>query len=431
MDSLQEIRRNLLAALLVMTVMGAIGTFWSMAAPLDGAVVTSGTVVVEGYVKKVQHATGGIVGDIRVAEGAKVTAGDLLLRLDETTTRANLGILMNDLTAQRARLARLRASRDGVKDPVFPADLLETAEANPTIRDVLAGEARLCRFALTARDEQKLGLGERIKQLRQEIRGLEEQAKSLAAQHKIAQIELDDLIPLARSGAVPRPRVTALEREVQRHQGMLGETLAKVAQSQAKIAETELQIVQGDHDFMTEVMKEMRETETKVTDLSERKLAVDDQLRRLDIRAPITGTVHQLAVHTIGGVVSPSEILMMIVPSADRLIVEVRISPADIDQVTVGQETRVRFSAFNRRTTDEVKGAVTRVAADLTNEPQRNLSYYTAGVSVPQEELDRMNGLKLLPGMPAEVFIKTGERTLASYLIKPLADQMEKAFRER
>lgn len=431
MDTLQAIRRNLITALALVTVMGAIGTFWSMAAPLEGAVVASGTVVVEGSSKKVQHATGGIVGDIRVKEGAKVTAGDLLLRLDETVTKANLGIIVNDLTAQRARLARLQASRDGIKDPKFPADLAEQAASDAAIRDVLAGEARLCRFALTARDDQKAGLAERIKQLRQEIRGLEEQAKSLKAQLRIAQGELDDLMPLARAGSVPRPRITTLEREVQRHLGTLGETLARIAQSQAKIAETELQIVQGEHDFMTEIMKEMRETETKVTELSERKLAIEDQLRRLDMRAPISGTVHQLAVHTIGGVVSPSETLMLIVPSSDRLIVEARISPADIDQVHLGQETRIRFSAFNRRTTDEVKGTVTRVAADLTHEPQRNLSYYTAGVSVPQDEMDRMNGLKLVPGMPAEVFIKTGERTLASYLIKPLADQMEKAFRER
>ncbi len=431
MDTIQAIRRNLLIAVAIVAAMGAVGTIWGMAAPLEGAVVAAGTVVVEGSSKKVQHPTGGIIGELRVKEGARVKAGDLLIRLDETVTKASLGIIVNDLTAQRARRARLRASRDGVKQPKFPADLVEAARSDSATREVLEGEARLCRFVLTARDDQKAGLNERIKQLRQEIRGLEEQAKSVTAQLRIAQDELKDLMPLARAGSVPRPRITTLEREVQRHQGTLGEMLAKIAQSQAKIAETELQIVQGEHDFMTEVIKEMRETETKVTELAERKLAAEDQLQRLDIRAPITGMVHQLAVHTVGGVVSPSETLMLIVPSNDRLIVEARIGPADIDQVSVGQETRVRFSAFNRRVTDEVNGTVTRVAADLTHEPQRNISYYTAGITIPQDELDRMKGLRLVPGMPADVFIKTGERTLASYLIKPLADQMEKAFREQ
>jgi HlyD family secretion protein len=431
MDTSQAIKHNLIMALAVMGVIVAVATFWSTAAPLEGAVVTSGTVIVEGSVKKVQHPTGGIVGDLRVKEGDAVKAGDLLIRLDEVVTRANLGIVLNELTSQRARLARLQASRDGVKDPVFPADLVETAAEHPATRDVLDGEARLCRFKLSTREEQKEQLAERVKQLGQEILGLEEQVKSLKGQLRIARQEFDDLTPLAQAGTVQRPRVTGVEREVLRHQGLLGETVAKIAQSQAKIAETELQIVQGDHDFMTDVIKEMRETETKITELRERKVTVEDQLRRLDIRAPIGGMVHQLAVHTIGGVISPSETLMLVVPSADRLIVEVRISPADIDQVTVGQETRVRFSAFNRRTTDELKGSVVRVAADLTHEPQTGVSYYTAGVSVSEEEMAALKGLKLVPGMPAEVFIKTGERTLASYLTRPLADQMARAFRER
>lgn len=431
MDTVREIRRNLIVALMVVVVIVAVAIFWSTAAPLEGAVVTSGTVVVEGSVKKVQHSVGGIVGEIRVQEGSRVQAGELLIRLDEIVTRANLAIVLNDLTAQRARLARLQALRDGAPVPAFPADLVEKASTDFVIRNVLDGEARLCRFALNTREEQKQQLRERVEQLRQEIRGIEEQSASSSAQLRIAQKELSDLAPLVQSGNVQRPRITTIEREVQRHKGLLGEMQAKIAQSRAKITETELQIVQAEHDFMTDVIKEMREAETKVTELSERRVAVEDQLRRLDIRAPIAGTVHQLAVHTIGGVISPSETLMLVVPSADRLIVEVRISPADIDQVTVGQETRVRFSAFNRRTTDELNGSVIRVAADLTHEPQTNQAYYTAGVSVLDDEMARLNGLKLMAGMPAEVFIKTGERTLASYLVKPLADQMERAFRER
>jgi HlyD family secretion protein len=321
--------------------------------------------------------------------------------------------------------------RDGNPDPVFPDDLQKAAGTSPAIFDVLDGEARLCRFILSTRKEQRQQLVERVEQLRQEIRGLEEQVKSNQGQASVAQKEYDDLAPLLSTGAVQRIRVTTLEREVLRYQGVLGETEARIAQSRAKISETELQTTQADHDFMADITKEMRETETKISELSERKAAVEDQLQRLDLRAPISGIVHQLGVHTIGGVVSPSETLMQIVPSADRLIVEAHISPADIDQLSVGQETRVRFTAFNRRTTDEVRGAVDRVAADLIRDPQTNQSYYTVAVSVPESELASLGALKLLPGMPAEVFIKTGERTLASYLLKPLADQMQRAFRER
>ena len=373
----------------------------------------------------------GIVGEIPVREGGRVKVGDLLLRLDETVTRSNLAIVINDLTAQRARLARLQAFRDGLQEPRFPADLVEAARESKTVLAVLQGEAKLSRFQQRTREEQKQQFMERIKQLREGIKGLKEQQKSLTGQLEIAQKELDDLMPLYKRGNVQRPRVTSLEREILRNRGLLGDTLARIAQSQARIAETELQIVQSDHDFITDVITQLRETETKINELKERKITAEDQLERLDIRSPITGRVHELTVHTIGGVVTPSETLMSIVPDDDRLIVEVRVSPADIDQLLPGQETRVRFTAFNRRTTDELKGTVQRIGADLTHDTQANISYYTVAISIAENELATLGNLKLVPGMPAEVFIKTGERTVASYLIKPLRDQMERAFRER
>lgn len=431
MDTNLAIRRNMWAAFIVMVVICGVVGLWAARAPIEGAVVANGTVIVEGNVKKIQHPSGGIVGEILVKEGGLVQAGDVLVRLDDTVTRANLAIVVNDLTAQRARLARLRAMRDEQKEPPFPADLAAAAVSDLAIRSILDGEARLSRFKLTTRDEQKAQLAERVKQLGLEIRGLDEQRSSMAGQLAIARKEYADLKPLYDSGGLQRTRMTTLEREVLRSQGVLGDIVAKIAQSQAKIAETELQITQIDNDFMTEVMKELRETETKIVELQERKIAAEDQLRRIELKAPSAGRIHQLAVHTVGGVISPSETLMTIVPTAERMIVEVRINPADIDQLIIGQETRVRFSAFNRRTTEELTGTVTRVGADLTHEPQTNQSYYVAGVSVPDSELATLNGLKLMPGMPAEVFIKTGDRTLVSYLLRPLNDQMARAFRER
>ena len=420
------IKRNLLAAAVLIAGIGAAAAL-SARIPLDGAVVAEGTLVVEGNVKKIQHPAGGVIGEIRVEEGASVSAGDLLIRLDETVTRANLDIIRNSLRAERARLARLQALRDGKQEPDFPSDLA----GDEGSRGVLDGEARLARHLLTSQDEQKRGLMERIEQARQEALGLEEERKSYAGQFEIVRSDLTLLKPLLERGNVQRPRISALERELLRHQGALGDTLAKIAQTQARIAETRLQIARNDHEFVADIIKELRETETRVGELQEKKIAAEDQLRRIDIRAPITGTVHHLAVHTVGGVIMPSDVLMLIVPSVDRLVVEIRVKPSDIDQLSVGQEARVRFSAFDRRQTDELQGSLFRIAADLTLATDRETTYYTAAIRLTAGELARLNGRKLVPGMPAEVFITTGARTIASYLTKPLLDQMQRAFRER
>jgi HlyD family secretion protein len=426
LETSRAIRRNLFAALLLVAATGvAVG--FSAYTPLDGAVVALGTIVVEGNVKKIQHPTGGVVAEIAVAEGARVEAGDPLIRLDETVMRANLDIVRNNLTTERARLARLQALRDGVVEPVFPPDLAEDA----SLSGVLEGEARLTRLLLNSQEDQKRGLRERIEQSRQEIKGLKELQKSFSGQRDIVRKDLEDLQPLYKRGNIQRPRISALQRELMRNQGAIGDGFARIAQSRAKIAETELQIVQIDHDFVADIVKQLRETETKITELRERKIAAEDQLTRVDIRSPLSGTVHQLAVHTMGGVVSSSDVLMHIVPSSKRLVVEIQVKPSDIDQLSMGQEARVRFSAFDRRTTDELQGTLTRIAADLTHDPRGRLSYYTATVQVPDSELGRLNGRKLVPGMPAEVLIKAGERTLASYILKPIHDQMERALRER
>jgi HlyD family secretion protein len=426
LETSRAIKRNLLAALLLAAVIGVAAAF-SAYAPLDGAVVTPGTIVVEGNVKKIQHPSGGVVAEIAIAEGASVSAGDLLMRLDETVTRANLDIIRNSLTTERARLSRLQALRDGVNDPVFPPDLAEDSNMG----GMLEGEARLTRLLLNSQEDQKRGLRERIEQSRQEIKGLEEQQLSYNGQRDIVRKDLEDLLPLYKRGNIQRSRISALQRELMRNDGAIGDGLAKMAQSRAKIAETELQIVRIDHDFLAEIMTQLRETETKITELRERKIAAEDQLKRIEVRSPLSGTVHELAVHTIGGVVSPSDVLMHIVPNSDRLAVEVQVKPSDIDQLSMGQDARVRFSAFDRRTTDELQGTLVRIAADLTHDRQNRLTYYTATVKIAQSELARPNGRKLMAGMPAEVLIKTGERTLASYILKPMQDQMERALREK
>jgi HlyD family secretion protein len=225
--------------------------------------------------------------------------------------------------------------------------------------------------------------------------------------------------------------MTQLEREAVRLKGEHGQLSASMAQARAKITETELQIIQIDQELRSEVAKELREIQGKMAELVERKVAAEDQLMRIDIRAPQSGIVHQLNVHTIGGVITASEPTMLIVPEADDLIVEVKLPPQSIDQLALGQRAVLRFSAFNQRTTPEINGNVVRISGDVVQDQKSGATYYLIHIATPLEEVARLEGLKLLPGMPVDAFIQTDARTVLSYLIKPLRDQVVKAFRER
>jgi HlyD family secretion protein len=427
------IRNHLIGAVLWIGLLGGTAAAWTLIAPLEGAVVAQGSVIVESNVKKVQHPTGGVVGQINVKEGQQVNEGDVLVRLDETMTRSNLAIVVNELTTLRLRQARLTAERDNKTVMVVPADIIARARTDADVGAVLASEQQVLVSRVSTRSGQKDQLGERVGQSRQEIKGLEEQRKSINTQLAVARQELLDLQGLMEKGLVQRPRLTALEREIARSEGTLGEINARASQAEGKITETQLQILQLDKDLASEVAKDLRETETKIGEMTERRVSAEDQLKRVDIRAPIAGTVHQLTVHTVGGVINPNttEPLMLIVPTVQRLLVEVRINLQDIDQVRNGQKTRVRFSAFNQRTTPEVDGTLVRVAGDTTRDPQTGQPYYTAAVQFTDEEMAKLQGLKLIPGMPADAYIKTAERTLAEYLVKPLADQFQRGLRER
>lgn len=431
LDSESAIRRHLCVGLAVMFLLGGSATAWSVITKLDSAVVTQGTVVVESNVKKVQHPTGGIVGAIHVKEGQRVKQGDILVRLDDTVTRAALAIVVNELTALRARAARLVAERKGAAKITFPADIEARSATEPDVKDVVDGENRVFATRSTTRAGLKAQLSQRIGQLSEEIRGLLGQQTSYGVQLDVARNELADLRQLEKRNLVPRPRITALEREIARNEGLLEEVVGRTLSAKGKIVETQLQIIQLDNDHMSENSKELREAETRINELNERQFGAEDQLRRVDIRAPITGVVHQLNVHTVGGVVSQTEPLMLIIPASDRLILEIRIQPQDIDQVHVGQPARVRFTAFNQRTTPELTGKVFRIGGDLTREQQTGQSYFLAGVVIEEDEISKLQGLQLLPGMPADAFITTGSRTFASYIVKPLTDQMSRSMRER
>jgi HlyD family secretion protein len=431
----QKTRRSIRRALLGGIVVACLLAFgiggWAAITELAGAVIAPGSLVVDSDVKKVQHPTGGVVGELRVRDGNHVKAGDVVVRLDDTQTRANLAIITKSLDELAARQARDEAERDGAKAVVFPAELLARAQ-NREVARVLQGEQKFFEIRRAAREGQTAQLRERIAQLQEQIQGLADQVVAKKREIELIGQELTGVRELWQKNLIQITRVTALEREAARLEGERGALASTMAQTKGKITETELQIIQIEQDLRTEVGKDLAEIRAKTSELVEKKVAAEDQLKRVDIRAPQDGMVHQLAVHTVGGVITPNgEPIMLIVPEADMLTVEAKIQPQDIDQIRLCQTAVLRFSAFNQRTTPELKGEVSRVSADVSQDAKTGASFYTIRIAVPEPELARLKGLKLVPGMPVESFIQTGERTVISYLIKPLHDQLVKAWREK
>lgn len=428
--SQRSIRRHLVAGLaVVMLLAGGIGG-WGATVPISGALIAPGQVVVESNVKKVQHPTGGVVGEVRVRDGDVVKAGDIVVRLDETVVRANLAIVNKTLYGLWARQARLEAEQRGDDKIKFPKALLDLAD-DPDARDVMTSETKLFEVRVNGRAGQKAQLRERVTQLNEEIEGLLAQERAKDKEIALVEKELVGVRQLYDQRLVQISRLTVLERDAARLNGERGQYIAARAQSKGKITETELQIIQVDKDVVSEVSKDLRETTDKIGEFIERKVTAEDQLRRIDIRAPQAGMVMQSTVHTVGGVITAGDAIMMIVPQADDLSVEAKVNPQDIDKLQVGQKTMLRFSAFNQRTTPELEGKVSRVSADVTTDQRTGQSYYTIRVSMPAEEVARLGEARLVPGMPVEAFVQTGDRTLLSYFLKPFNDQLMRAFRGR
>lgn len=435
-----SIRGMLLAGSLVLglLVLGLGG--WAANASLSGAVFAQGLVVVDSNVKKVQHPFGGVVDEIRVQNGSRVQAGDLLLRLDETVVRANLQIVAKQLDELAVRTMRLTAERDGATSVSPPPSLAGHPDENHPGESeraaMIAGERSLFESRLAARNGQKAQLRERVAQLRLEIEGLVAQQSAKSRESELVKKELAGIEKLWSQNLVPVTKFMAMQREQARLEGERAQLMASAAQARGKIAETDLQILQLDQDLRADVIKELRETEAKEAELAERRVQALDQLRHIDIRAPQAGFVHELTAHTVGGVIAAGEVLMLIVPDDDALVIEARVAPQDIDQVHAGAPAFIRFSAFDRRSTPEFEGVVTRVSADLVKEPQTGATYYLTRLALADWGSARPDGrrppeLRLVPGMPADIHIRTGERTALSYFLKPLRDQFARAFTER
>lgn len=408
---------------------GGIGG-WAATTDLSGAVLGSGTVVVAGSVKKIQHPTGGVIGKIFVKNGDRVKAGDILVRLDETVTRAQLQVITKQMDELLGRQARLQAERDDAKIVTFPADLLQR-RSETAVSQILAGEKTFFETRVSSREAQKSQLAERIAGLREEVDGLTSQAEAKQRELMLIGKELDGLATLEEQRLVPTSKMMALRREGARLEGEKAQLQAQAGSTRGRIAEIEFQRIGIDVEAKSEVMKDLRDAEGKLAELGERRTAAEDQLRRIDLTSPVDGLVHELAVHTVGGVINTAEPLMQIVPDSDRLIVEAKIAPHDIEQARTHDQATVRFTAFNSRTTPAVNGRITWVSADLTHDERNNISYFVARIEVPDEELAKLGGHKLTPGMPADIQIATTARTALSYLTKPIEDSFAKAFRER
>jgi HlyD family secretion protein len=403
---------------------------WASTAEISGALIASGSLVVDSNVKKVQHPTGGVVGEVRVRDGDHVKAGDILVRLDETVTRANLAIVTKGLTELYARRARLAAERDGADTVAVPKELANKAD-DPDVVEALGSERKLFDLRRKTRLGQKDQLGQRIKQLNEQITGLSAQQDAKTKEISLIDQELQGVRDLWAKNLVQINRLTSLEREAARLQGERGQLVASAAEAKGKIVETQLQIIQVDHELSSDVAKELRETDSKIGEYVERKVTAEDQLRRTDLRAPQDGVVFQSNVNTVGGVVTAGDPVMLIVPESDSLLVEAKVEPKDIDQVQFGQPVVLRFSAFNMRTTPELNGTVVRIAADINTDQRTGQSYYLVRIAMTADQIGRLGDVKLSPGMPVEAFIQTGQRTMVSYLIKPLRDQLMRSFREK
>lgn len=419
----RSIRRNLTAALALAGMLIA-GAGVAATVEIACAVIAAGSVVVNSEVKKVQHPEGGTVAEILVSNGQEVEAGELLARLDTTLARANLAIISAALDEILAKRARLLAERDGLAEIVFDPELLKR-RGEESLDAVLVNELGAFDLRRQARDGEKAQLEERIVQLREQVTGLEQQAQAMDVQVKLAGTDVELAQKMWKQQLVQYSRLNSAERDKADLDGELAGIRASIAQTRARISETKLEIFQVDQRLRGEVARELTEVSASISELRERKLSAEDQLRKLDIRAPQAGTIHQLAIHTVGGVVVPQETLMLIVPQSDLLVADVRVAPEDIDQVHLGQGAFLRFPAFNQRLTPELHGKIERISPDLVVDPQTRVAYYQARVLLDHEGV----ALPLKPGMPVEAFLRTSDRSVGSYLIKPFSDFFSRAMR--
>lgn len=405
---------------------------WSVLAPINSAVIAPGQLSVESNRKTIQHLEGGVIRKIFVKEGAAVKAGDLLVELDDTVTRANVDLLTAQLAEGVARQGRLLAERDGLSE--IPDDSLAFRLAPPDLEfsENLEGQRRLLAAREATKRTQIALLQERAVQQQERISGYRTQLRSLKAQARLIGEELEGVKRLNAEGFAPITRVRELERAKEAIAGQEGQLVAASAEAESVISEAKLEIEKLNQKYREDAITESQDLEVTIAGLIEKRTAALDALRRSEIRAPEDGIVLGLSVHTVGGVITPGSPVMDIVPRGDSLVVAARIAPRDVDKVEPGQEALIRFTAFNARVTPEAIGSVRTVSADNMTDKLTGAPYFLVLIDLPPADKLQpvLKGQVLSPGMPAESFIRTGARPAISYLLKPLTDAFSRSLRE-
>jgi HlyD family secretion protein len=419
----------LLGFLTLLVLLGGFGT-WAALSSIGGAVVAGGQVEVDQNRQVVQHPDGGVVAEILVQDGDQVAAGDPLIRLDGTLLRSELAIVEGQFFELLARTGRLNAERDEAAEIRFPEELVAAAALRPDLAALMEGQQRLFVARATTQSQTLEQLEKRREQTVAQVGGIDAQLAALAEQKRLIELELTDQRELLAKGLTQATRVLGLEREAARLAGQVGELAASRAQSEGRITEIDLERLRLASARREEAESQLRDIGFKVLELAERRRALAGQIERLELRAPVSGVVLAMLVTTPRSVIRPAEPVLYLVPQDRPLVIGVRIATIHIDEVRVGQPVALRFSAFASRTTPEFYGQVARIAPDVQIDEATRTPYSRAEVVLNDGETDKLAGLKLIPGMPVEVYLRTGERSPLAYLVKPLADYFNRAFRE-
>lgn len=401
---------------------------WAQSTMISGAVIAPGAAVVRGKPKQVQSLDGGIAEEILVADGDMVSAGQVLIRLDPTLLRINLEMYRNQLAEEVALRSRLEAERAGLPEIRFDQGL--TYLDGISHERIHAGQSEIFKARREVLRGRKAQLREKIEQFRNQITGVEALLAAKREQLDYIEQELEDLVALQRQGLAREGQVLDLQRGRASLLGDIAQNQADLAGIRNSIQETEMEILQSERQFQEQVVTDLREVSKRVEELILKIVTAQKQLERIEIVAPVSGIVHEMRIFTVGGVVPPGETILQVIPVGQGVEFEVRVDPRAIDQVAIGQSARVVFPAFSSRTTPEVFGRVSGISANSVTDPATGQSFYRVGLSIPDAELAKLDREKIIPGMPVEAFLQTGERSVLSYLLRPLADQLDRAFRE-
>ncbi|MDJ0826270.1 MAG: HlyD family type I secretion periplasmic adaptor subunit [Rhodobacter sp.] len=424
-------RRYLILGLLTLLILvGGFGS-WAVYSNISGAIIAAGQVEVDQNRQIVQHPDGGVVSEIAVDEGDMVGSGDVLIRLDPTLLESELAIVESQLFELIARRGRLEAERDGNDAIGFDPELVDLADAKPEIRDLMDGQARLFAARNDSLAQEIEQLQKRREQIVTQVDGIEAQKTSLDDQLELIRQELEDQQSLLDRGLAQASRVLALQREQARLSGTMGELTAQGGQAEERITEIDIEVLKLGTQRREEAITRLRDLQFRELELAEQRRSLLERLSRMDIRAPVSGIVYGKTVFTPRSVIRPADPVLFLIPQDRPLVIASRVEPIHIDQVFVGQEVVVRFSAFDARTTPEMLGVVTQVSADAFVDEATQGTFYRAEIELGEDELTKLpEGLTLIPGMPVEAFIRTEDRSPLAYLVKPLTDYFAKAFRE-